>query len=118
VRRIRREKLKVYTVTLCEINKALGIKDPQEKSLKEVIPKEYNEFLPPFSKVVVEMLPPQRPYDHKIKLQDGFTPLFRSIYSLSGDESQVLKEWIEMNLSKGIIRSSSSPCGAPRLVAQ
>ena len=117
VRRIRREKLKVYAVTLYEINKALGIKDLQEKPLEEVIPKEYHEFLPLFSKEVTETLPPHRPYDHKIKLQEGFTPPFGPIYSLSREELQVLKEWIEKNLSKGFIRSSSSPCGAPVLFA-
>jgi hypothetical protein len=31
----------------------------------------------------------------------------------SEEELQVLKEWIEKNLSKEFIRSSSSPCGAP-----
>jgi predicted aspartyl protease len=82
IRRIKKEKLKVYAVTLYEINKALGIKDLQEKPLEEVIPKEYHEFLLLFSKVIAETLPPHRPYDHKIKLQEGFTPLFGPIYSL------------------------------------
>jgi hypothetical protein len=97
------------------INKALGIKDLQEKPLEEVIPKKYHEFIPVFSKVVVETLPPHLPYDHKNKLQQGFTPLIGSIYSISQEELQVLKEWIEKNSSKGFIRLSSSPCGAPVL---
>jgi hypothetical protein len=83
IRRIKKEKLKVYAVTLYEVNKALGIKDLQEKPLEEVIPKEYQEFLPLFSKVIAETLPPHRSYDHKIKLQKGFTPTFGPIYSLS-----------------------------------
>jgi hypothetical protein len=73
----------VYAVTLFKINQALGIKDIQEKPLDELIPKEYHEFLPLFSKVIAETLPPPRPYDHKIRLQAGFTPPFGPIYSLS-----------------------------------
>jgi hypothetical protein len=92
MRRIKIENLKVYTVTLYKINKALGIKDRPGKPLEEVIPKEYHEFLPLFSKVVVETLPLYRPYSHKIKSQDGFTPPFRPIYSLSREELQFLKE--------------------------
>jgi hypothetical protein len=117
VRRIISEKSKVYAVTLYEINKALGNQDLQDKPLEEVIPKEYHEFLPLFSKVIAETLPPHRPYDHKIKLQEGFTPPFGPIYSLSQKELGVLKEWIQKTLSKGFIRSSSSPCGAPVLFA-
>ena len=115
MRRNKKESLKVYVVTLYEINKALEIKDLQEKLLNQLILKEYHEFLPLFDKVIAERLPPHRPYDHKITLQEGFTPPFGPIYSLSRQELQVLKEWIEKNLSKGFIRSSSSPCGAPVL---
>jgi hypothetical protein len=42
-------------------------------------------------------------------LQNSFTPLFKPIYSLSRAELKVLKEWIEKSLSKGFIRSPSSP---------
>ena len=85
----------------------MELKDLQEKPLEQLIPKEYHEFLPLFDKVVAEKLPPHRLYDHKITLQEGFVPPFGPIYSLSREELQVLKEWIEKNLSKGFIRSSS-----------
>jgi hypothetical protein len=114
-KRNKKEKLKVYAVTLYEINKALEIQDLQEKRLEQLIPKEYHEFLLVFDKVIAERLPPHRPYNHKITLQNGFMPPFGPIFSLSREELQVLKEWIEKNLSKGLIRSSSSPCGAPVL---
>jgi hypothetical protein len=67
MKRVKKERLKVYAVTLYEINKALGIKDLQEKSLEEFIPKEFHEFLPLFSKVIAETLLPHRPYNYKIK---------------------------------------------------
>jgi hypothetical protein len=86
IRPNKKEKLKVYVVTLYEINKALEIKDLQEKPLEKLIPKEYHEFLPLFHKVIAERLPPLKPYDHKITLQNGFTPLSGPIYSLSREE--------------------------------
>jgi hypothetical protein len=103
MRRIKKEKLNVYAMTLYEINQALGIQDLQEKPLEEVIPKEYHEFLPLFSKVIPEILPPHRPYDHKIQLPDSFIPPFGPISSLLQEELQVLKESIEKYLSKGFI---------------
>jgi hypothetical protein len=42
MRWVKKERLKVYTVTLHEINQALGKKDVQEKPFDEVIPKEYH----------------------------------------------------------------------------
>jgi len=117
IRRIKKEKLKAYAITLYKINKALGIKDLQEKPLEGVIPKEYHELLLLFSKVIAETLPTHRPYDHKSKLQEGFTPPFGPMYSLLQNGLEALKEWIEKNLSKGFIWSSSSPCGAPVLCA-
>jgi hypothetical protein len=108
----KKEKHKVYAVTLYEINKALEIMDLQEKPLEQLIPKKYHEFLPLFAKVIAESLPLHRPYNHKITLQEGFTPPFGPIESLSREELQVLKECIEKILSKAFIRSSLSPCRA------
>jgi hypothetical protein len=117
MRRNKKEKLKVYVVILYEINKALEIQDLQEKSLEQSIPKEYHKFLLHFDIVIAGRLRPHRPYDHKITLQEEFTPLFRTICSPSREQLQVFKEWIKKNQSKGFIRSSSSPCGALVLFA-
>ena len=48
-------------------------------------------------------------------LKEGFTPLFGPIYSLSIPELKALREWLDENLSKGFIRASSLPAGAPIL---
>jgi hypothetical protein len=117
MRRNNKEKLKVYVVTLYEIKKSLEIKNLQKKPLEQQIPQEYHEFLPLFDKVIAERLSPHRPYNHKITLQEGFTPTFGPIYSLLREQLQVLKDWIKKNLTKGFIRSSSSPCRAPVLSA-
>jgi len=85
----------------------------EEEKIKELIPKDYHEFLPLFKKAVAEVLPPHRPYDHKIPLKEGFTPPFGPLYSLLKLELQGLHQWIDENLYKGFIRASSSPAGGP-----
>ena len=87
----------------------------EDEKIKELVPKDYHEFLPLFKKAVAEVLPPHRSYDHKIPLKEGFTPPFGPLYSLSKPELQALRQWIDENLSKGFIRASSSPAGAPIL---
>lgn len=111
--------LMAFSTTVYDIDKALM--DPQEESIleddkiKELVPQDYHDYLPLFKKAVADVLPPHRPYDHKIPLKEGFTPPFGPLYSLSKTELQALREWIDENLSKGFIRASSSPAGAPIL---
>jgi hypothetical protein len=114
----RKEKLQVFSLSLYEINKALDRKTVEEGRLEDLIPEEYHDFLPLFEEVAARQLPPHRPYDHSIPLRDGFAPPFGPIYSLSRTELETLKKWLEDNLNKGFIRSSSSPAGAPVLFAK
>jgi len=114
-----KQKLTIFSTFLNEINQVLGV-DEQAKKLKELdlkdyVPVEYHEFLPLFSETLAKNLPPHRPYDYKIPLQEGFTPPFGPLYSMSRTELQTLKEWLEENLSKGFIRASSSPAASPIL---
>ena len=80
----------------------------KELDLKNYILVEYHEFLPRFSEALAKNLPPHRPYDYKIPLQEVFTSPFGLLYSMSRTELQTLKEWLEENLSKGFIRALSS----------
>jgi hypothetical protein len=89
------EKLMVYMLTFYDINKALQLKELQEKSLTEVIPKEYHEFLPLFDKVIAKQWIRYCKYDHNIPLPAGFVPPFGPICCLSRNELQPLKAWIE-----------------------
>ena len=104
-------------MTLYDIDKALRKSAPQteDDKINELVPEDYHEFLPLFKKAVAEILPPHRSYDHKVPLKEGFYPPFGSLYSLSKLELQALRQWIDENLSKGFIRASSSPAGAPIL---
>jgi len=72
------------------------------------VPSEYHKFADIFSKTKAETLPPHRPYDLKINLEEGAQPLVGPIYSLSASEQETLKEFIEENLNMGFIQPTSS----------
>ena len=87
----------------------------EEEKIKRLLLIEYYDFVPLFKKAVADILPLHQKYDHKITLEEGFTPPFGPIYSLSISELKALREWLDENPSKGFIRASSSPAGAPIL---
>jgi hypothetical protein len=107
-------RLQIHTISLYEINKALD-QNKEANNISDIIPPEYHKFLPLFSKAKANKLPPHRPYNYRIPLKEGFTPLFGLIYSLSRMELEALKKWLDENLSKGFICTSSSPAGTPIL---
>jgi len=60
-------------------------------------------------------LPPSRAVEHTIETEPGKSPPNRSIYRMAESELRELKKQVEDLLSKGYIRPSSSPYGAPVL---
>ena len=112
----RQQGTQVFGMTLNEVKTALGQKTvPTEDEVKAMVPEEYHDYLPMFLARNQRGLPPHRPYDHRIPLQEGTTPPFGPLYSLSRNELETVREWIDDNLSKGFIRASSSPAAAPIL---
>ena len=79
------------------------------------IPSHYHDFADVFSKMSALQLPPSRPFDHAIELEDGATPGYSPIYSVSEPERNALKEFINDHLTTGIICPSQSPIGSPVL---
>ena len=68
-------KLMIFKASLHDINKAIEAKDMKERPLEEIVPEQYHEFLPLFSKVLADRLPPHRPrIDHEVRLKEGETP--------------------------------------------
>ena len=118
-RTVKRGKLTILKASLYDINKAIEAEDLKEKPLKEVIPKQYHEFLPLVSKVLADGLLPHRPnIDHEVRLKEGEIPSWGPLYKMSREELVVMKAWLEDNMTKGFIRQSSSPYAAPCLVAK
>lgn len=81
----------------------------------EVIPDYYHEFMDVFSEEEANQLPPHRPVDHRIPLEEGKTPGYGPLYPMSGVEAEELRKYIEEMSAKGFITPSSSPAGSPIL---
>jgi hypothetical protein len=84
-------------------------KGKDKTKITDIVPPEYHKFLPLFSEAAANKLLLQVLYYHHIYLKEGFTPLFRPIYSLSRTELEALMKWLDETFSKGFIRVSSSP---------
>ena len=67
------------------------------------VPEEYHDFTDVFNKCKSETLPQHRPYDLKVDLEDGATPLIGPMYSLSQSELATLREFIDKHLRIGFI---------------
>lgn len=78
----------------------------------EQIPLCYKDFWDVFSKGIADTLPPHRSYDCPIDLLPDATPPRGRVFPLSEPENLALQEYIQENLAKGFVRSSTSPAGA------
>ena len=79
------------------------------------IPEDYHDFTDIFSKSKASKLADHWPYDLKITLDEGTSPPYSLIYSLSQEELVALHKFIDGNLATGLICPSCSPHGAPVL---
>jgi hypothetical protein len=78
------------------------------------LPDELKEFEDVFSLEAAGELPTHNKYEHVIELEGGEPP-YGPLYNLSEKELEVLRKYLEDSLSKGWIRRSISPAGAPIL---
>ena len=95
---------------------ASGVSDLDMQRILSQLPSEYHSLADRFREREVEVLAPHRPsHDIRIDLEEGKTPPFGPIYSLTREERDALHKYIEENLAKGFIRPSSSPAASPIL---
>ena len=92
--------------------------DEERAYFMEHVPSCYHDFADVFSEQEARTMPPHRPYDHTIDVEEGKQPPHGPIYSMLGVELDALKKYLEEMLGKGFIRPSSSPAGAPVLFAK
>jgi hypothetical protein len=93
----------------------LAKEDDKKPDIHTIVLPKYHDYLKIFEKANTDKLPPHHPSDHTILLIDGFKPLFGPLYSLSHPELEELKCWLDENLYKGFICTSSSPTATPIL---
>ncbi|KAM4064780.1 reverse transcriptase (RNA-dependent DNA polymerase) [Hirsutella rhossiliensis] len=87
-----------------QINKELEMKN---------IPQEYRKYDKLFKEELETGLPEHSQWDHEICLKDGRTPTFHKIYNLNEKQLQTLRDYLDENLRKGYIRTSTSEAGYP-----
>jgi len=105
---------KTFSLQFCSIIQAKST-TVSEKINLFAIPEENHEYADVFSKSKAETLAPHCPYDLRIDLEKDSHPPVGTIYSLSKFEQEILKEFIDENLTNGFIHSTSSSHGAPVL---
>ena len=81
------------------------------------VPSDYHDFTDIFSKTCACTPAPHRPYNLKIELEEGTSPPFSLIYSLSQSELKSLWEFLDEHLVMDFICPSQSLGGAPVLFA-
>ena len=80
---------------------------------KQTLPSEFADYTSVFSKEATDHVPPTRPYDHKINLDDSFTPKIGKVYPLSHEERKATEDFLQENLDCGKIRPLNSPQASP-----
>jgi hypothetical protein len=84
-----------------------------EKMDKELVLEEYHKYLDIFNKEKAHQFPESRPWDHKIKMKEGFKPKPFKNYNLTPAEQNELDKFFKENFKKGYIRPSQSPMVSP-----
>jgi len=88
--------------------------EKKKKTFEEMVPKWLMDYHSVFEKEDFDEMPPHRPWDHKIELEDGAQPPDHArIIPLSDEETQTLNEFLDENLRTGRIRESKSPWASP-----
>jgi Reverse transcriptase (RNA-dependent DNA polymerase) len=118
------DKLGVYIELLetdmwiCKTNVAMELaieenSKKKDKTDEQLVPAEYHEYLDIFSKEKAHRFPESRPWDHKIKMKEGFEPKSLKNYNLTPAEQLEPDKFLKENLEKGYIRPSQSPMASP-----
>ena len=76
-----------------------------------------NDLNEAFLPQLADQIPPHRSWDHKIELMPGKEPRYSKNRPLSSQELQVVRKWLDENLTKGFIRESRARCAAPLMLA-
>jgi hypothetical protein len=88
-----------------ELNPPLMLDKPEpEKSLKDMIPERYHQYLDVFSEKEAIPLPPHHPWDHVVKLVPNAPPSISCrVYPLSHAEEEFQTKYIEEQEAAGLI---------------
>ena len=110
--------LRLNRITDSDIEKFLKGKPEQTREdISAKLPDWLRDMVTAFLPRLADELPPRRAWDHKIELIPATEPPYLKNRPLSPRELQVVRKWLDDNLSKGFIRESRARCAAPLLLA-
>src|SRR2546430_2275506 len=75
----------------------------------------YSKYADVFSQKASDLLPPHRPYNHKIELTTPLPDSYSLLYKQTMEELKYLKQWLQDNLDKGFIEPCQVPFASPIL---
>ena len=84
-----------------------------EEEQKKLVPEWFHKQIKVFGKKTSKRMPTRKAWDHMIDLKKGFTPRKEKVYSLSREEKEEIREFIQKQMRKGYIRPSKSSQIAP-----
>lgn len=107
----------LFALSLYELDREIEHRElaSQDLELQQKMPTAYWEFADCFSKLASDGIPPNRPYDHQILLMEDAQLGTGPLYSMSHEELRTVREYLQDNLDKGFIVSSSAPFSSPVL---
>jgi len=74
-----------------------------EKSVEDMVPTRFHNYLSVFKKKELECLPLCKPWDHMNETKSGFQLKKSKVYALSPKEQEEVDDFINEQLSKGCI---------------
>ena len=108
--------LKVFTISLYEIDRIIAELSPEDKEeIEAKVPEYLLPYSEAFSKGESNKLPPHRSYDHRIVLDQPHDLKYSPLYNMSREELLLTKEYINNNLEKGFIKPSEALYTSPVL---
>ena len=78
-------------------------KGGKEKTVEEMVPKQFNKYIKVFSKKELEWMPVRKAWDHAIDLKPDFVPRQAKNILLSPQEQKEVEEFLSSQLAKGYI---------------
>jgi hypothetical protein len=105
----------VFTISFKDILKEQAKEEAVEINLKLILLKEFHEYLNVFLKQAADKLLPYRYANHHIVIEKDLKLGHVLLYNMSREELDLMKKYIENNLSKGFIKASKAPFASPVL---
>lgn len=102
---VKKKHHEIFVIFMRNIEKALNLKQPT--NLIFMLSKKYHEFLDVFSRQLANSLSFHKLYDHHICLKLSSQSIFEFLYDMFRDELLILKKYLNNNLFKEFIQTSS-----------